>query len=467
MAFFKNIIKAFSGDFGGAVITTGTYPRKGSQELLELYKSSPWLKAVVGKISSGEAAVPWKLYTGRDPSTGKPSRAPANILRLKKPELRQQAIQKLVDTRNLQEITDHPLLEMLHHGNPFMSGMAAFRVVYEHIELVGEGAFYLRRNGIGAPSSMWPIPPTWIKRLPDENHDTFELRLKATASTVEVNREDLIWIKHPDVVNPYNRGAGTALSLGDEIEMDEAVSKYLASFFMNNARPDFIVYGEGFTAEEGDRVERKWMEKQRGFWRRFKPLFINKDITIKEMSKNFDQLEMTQLRKHERDVIMQVYGIPPERLGVLVNSNRSTIDAGDHFWQKDIIEPRLEFIREILQRQLVPQFDSRLVIDYQQAVVRDREEEQNIMTKAPFALSINEYREKMNMPSLGEGGDVHLLPLNHVLVKFGEGIEILGTTVQSGQNEPPEEQESEGEEELQEEGGSDGTDKLSHIRSVN
>jgi hypothetical protein len=37
---------------------------------------------------------------------------------------------------------------------------------------------------------------------------------------------------------------------------------------------------------------------------------------------------------------MQVYGIPPEKLGIVENSNRSTIDSADYLFAKSILVPQ-------------------------------------------------------------------------------------------------------------------------------
>ena len=62
---------------------------------------------------------------------------------------------------------------------------------------------------------------------------------------------------------------------------------------------------------------------------------------------------------------INVFGIPPEKLGVVNESKRSTIAAADFFWNKDIILPRMEFIRMFLQLHLVPDFDDKLILDYE------------------------------------------------------------------------------------------------------
>ena len=109
---------------------------------------------------------------------------------------------------------------------------------------------------------------------------------------------------------------------------------------------------------------------------------------------------MVQLRKHERDTFVNVFGIPPEKIGLIGESKRSTIQAADMFWNKDVIKPRVEMIRRVLQQVVVPRFDERLILYYETPVIQEDEFKLQAMVAAPWASTVNEWRRYRGGPRL-------------------------------------------------------------------
>lgn len=386
-------------------------PRFGTEELLKSYQDMPWLRAVSGKVGQAVGTTQWRLFVVRD-ENGAASRR-SKIQRAQDKSIRDKLL-KQVDKNSLEEIEEHPMLELLLGGNDRMSGPNVFATTQIHIDLIGEAFWLLERNGLGVPSSIWPIPPHWVRGLPRRDRPFYQMRLGNT--DVDVPMTEVVAFFDSDPYDPYGRGAGIAKALGDELETDSFAAKHLKNFFYNSARPDLIVSADNLKKEETDRLEQKWNEKHQGFWNSFKAHFINRKVDIREIGHNLENLQMTQLRKQERDTIIQVFGIPPEKMGVLSQSNRSTIAASDVFWQRDVIMPRAEAMRTVLQRKLVPMFDDRLILDFESPVVEDAEHELNVMRANPRAFTINEWRSAANRPSLGEEGESFVQDVNQVVV---------------------------------------------------
>ena len=95
--------------------------------------------------------------------------------------------------------------------------------------------------------------------------------------------------------------------------------------------------------------------------RAYLPHFVSNKIEIKELSQTFQNMQLKDLRAFERDTIVQVFGLNPEMLGILQDSNRASIQSAEFFAQKHVVTPRLEFQRLELQERLVPEFDERLI----------------------------------------------------------------------------------------------------------
>lgn len=413
---------AFSQIISSIVGNASTTPRMGSKELLRAYSTMPWLRAVVGKISWQAGSVPWQLYVATaapEPGKGKERRARRFKALQRCTSLRQRMVmyKALRDDDALKEITEHGFLDLIDRGNTKMSGAQVMQLTYQHLDLVGESAWVMDRNGLSVPTDLWPIPTTWVQDMPRPGRDTY--MVVAPTGMREVPAQDIVWFYHPDPSDPYARGTGTGHALGDELETDEYAAKHLKGWFYNRARPDILVTGAGLNKGDLDRMEEKWLQKLSGAGKAGqKPYFINRDVKVDVISQSFGEMQLSQLRKDERDAIVHVYGLSPEALGIIENSNRSTIDAADYMVAKYVLQPRLEFMRTKLQL-LVEMFDERLILDYINPVQEDKEYELKVMTASPASFTVDEWRAqagKKPMPDakIGEG---HIVPMTNTFVE--------------------------------------------------
>lgn len=391
----------------------GNPPQRYTADFLKSYGQMPWLRAVTNKIATSVAQTEWKLYY-RQGGDGKAvrdrslARAPF--------EVRQRALKAATaspsDT-DLREITDHPLLDVLDNANGFQTGLSMRKVTQLHLDLVGEAYWLKERDSMGVIVGVWPVPPHWVLNTPTPTNRFFRVQFRAWKGLIPDT--EFLWFTDPDPLNPYARGVGTAMSLSDELETDEYVAKHTKSFFYNRAKPDLLIYPkEGMMrSEQVARLEQDWIARNQGFWKAFKPYFMTREIGVHEMDTgDFRSMRLVELREYERDCIIQTYGMPPELLGVIENSNRATIDAADYLMARYVTQPRLEFLRTNMQERLVPEFDERLILDYVSPVTEDKQSQLTAATVAPWAASVNEWRAMQGLPPMEDEkeGALHLIP---------------------------------------------------------
>ena len=397
-------------------------PRLGTAQLLQAYNTMPWLRAVVGRTSWMVASAHWQLFVATEKPNVK-SLTPAKARRYRalarsmNPQKRQMTYKALRRSDSLREIEQHPALDLLDHGNDKFPGVVCVQVLQQHLDLVGESGMLVERNGLMTGSALYPIPPTWVTELP-RNEGNFYL-IVAPGGVMHVPKQDLIWLYHPNPANPYDRGTGIGHALGDELETDEYAAKHLKAWFRNRARPDILIHGESLSMDNVKRLSEDWMTKLSNASGFNKPYFINRKITVDVLSQNFKDMELSTLRKDERDIFIHVYGMPPEIFGIIENSNRATIDAADYLMGRYIVVPRLEFMRVMLQTQLIEQFDERLILDYVSPVQEDREYELKVMTAKPAAFTVDEWREQGGKKSEDDErvGGGRFVPFNETFVE--------------------------------------------------
>lgn len=397
-------------------------PRMGTNQLLQAYNTMPWLRAVVGRTSWMVASAHWQLFVATEkPSAKQLTRAKAKryraLARSTNYQKRQNTYKALRRNDSLKEIEQSPVLDFLDKGNPKFPGIVCTQVMQQHLDLVGETAALMERNGLATPLAYYPVPPTWVTEIPRLDQQVY--LVSAPGGSMYVPQQDMMFFYHPNPADPYNRGTGVGHALGDELETDEAAAKHLKAWFQNRATPPILIHGETLSADNIKRLSENWMQTLQGKQNYNKPYFLNRKIGVEQLAHTFQEMQLSELRKDERDIFIHVYGMPPEIFGIIENSNRATIDAADYLMGKYIVVPRLEFLRVMLQTQVIEQFDDRLILDYVSPVQEDREYELKVMQAKPAAFTVDEWREQAGKKpeedkSVGGG---RFVPFNETFVE--------------------------------------------------
>lgn len=398
----------------------GEPPKRQGKQFLDAYNTMPWSRAPVSRIATSVACTHWRLYvmTGGKDELGRERMVRNHGMQRMGKGLRKAALREAVDMGKAKEIDNHILLDALSNGNAILSGFSNWKISQSHMDLVGECFWMKERNAFGKAIAFWPIPTYWIIDTPTMTHRFFKVSFRAWQG--QIPDSEIVWFKDPDPANPYGRGSGTAQTLADELESDEYAAKHIKQFFFNRAKPDFMVFPKGemnnMGQEQVDRLERKWLDQQQGFWRAFRPQFLSREVGVHEFTQNFQHLQLNELRAHSRDTSLQTYGVNPEILGVIENSNRSTIDGAFYAFQKLAIEPRIEFWRSEMQQKVVPEYDPRLILDYDSLVQEDKEFDLKAYQAKPGTATVDEWRKIQGLPPIGgKEGEMRFQPVNETI----------------------------------------------------
>lgn len=402
--------RLLSGVFPGAV---GPPPKRGTQSFLDAYSRQPLLRAVVQRIAHSIAATEWTLSVPTSGSTRDQARVAKAICRME-PEARHKAVRARRASQELRPVETHEVLDLLDLGNAFQTGVEMWVSTAASMELVGESYWLKERgpSGKGKPIAIWPVPASWVMTTPTPAHPFFRISYRGWQA--EIPQTEFLWFRDPDPANPYARGSAVAASVGDELQADEYAAKMLGQHFLNRARPDFIITSPDFSEPEVRRLEADWLNQHQGFWRSWKPRFMNREIQVHEMGADMRAGQFVQIREHQRDLVLHTWGIPPEILGVVENSNRATIYGAETIYGRFVIIPRLELIRSVLQERLLPEFDERLILDYVSPVERDAEHALAVMSAFPSGFTLDEWRGLAGYDPLDDKkGRVFLLADGH------------------------------------------------------
>jgi hypothetical protein len=380
----------------------------------------PWLRAVTAKIAYATASVHWRLY-GVKRQNGRFYRARDTQTCFDFFE-RQKRLNAHAEVGELVEVRDHPALRLLHDVNPYHTGLSARKLLQSYLDLTGEFFILFERDtSFGHPIGFWPLPSDWIKETPTTRNPFYVVGLGPYQYNIPMT--EIIWATDPDPANPYGRGSSLSGTLGDELDTLEFASKTLKSHFLNRGRPDFVAFVKPKRGEDEvsnaqlRRLQQRWLEEHQGFYRAFKPHFINRELDIHEFSQDFRRQQLIPIMEFERNTIVQVYGFPPEVFGILESSNRATIAAADYFFARYAVLPRLEFQREVFQKRLMPEYDDRLILDFDSPIKEDEEFQLKVAQAAPWSLTRDDFLELMGKPKPDDGeGHLRVIPNNMIVV---------------------------------------------------
>lgn len=404
------------GASGGMVFVdrAATHVARGSREIVDMYHQSPWLRATVTKIGQRVGSTCWRLYRVQ-PSTPDSKALARKIrkdLRTISKASRNAYIRRAVQQQEVVEVTDHLLLTLWERGNACFPGTKIRELTQKYVDTIGECAWVIERNAQGLPVEVWPIPPTWITKLPEKAHEPVEIHWGQTKR--KVAQSDVIWFRDESLKNPYGRGIGIAHSLSDELDSDEYASQLIKTAFENRGLLDVVISVEGARKEQLDQAKAEFENRHRGWLKAGVPFFHSGKADVKVVSQSFSEMQLLQLREWERDTIISIYGVPPELLGVLGKSNRATILESREIMASEVLIPRLEAMRSVVNNSLVCEFGEDLILDYDDPTPSNDDFKLRAMQANPASVTVREWREIQGLEDRGEHDEYVFVPVGLV-----------------------------------------------------
>jgi HK97 family phage portal protein len=400
--FGSDASKGAGGLLAGVTMGGARAPRRGSKELMLAYREQPWLRAIVQRIAQDVASVPLRILA--------PARPAGNGLVQRAVgaggDIRRKMLDDGLQNGSLTLVEEHPFLTLLNKMNPALRAVGSMTCTQAWIDLKGEAFWVLERNGAGQPIEAWPVPPHWVTDVPTESRPTF--RMQASGWNKEIKENDVIWFRNPDLENPYLRGSGLGEALADEIDVDEYAAKHVRDWFFNGGRPSGFVSLQGAGEDEVTRFEEKWRSRYQGLGKAHQIHFTNAQIGYEDLSHTFRDQELLALRQYQSDLMRQTFGVPPEILGIIQNSNRATIDSSYYLYSRGVLVPRMVQLCDTLQT-LAAEWDDRLIVDFLSPVPEDVEFKKAAMVALPTNYTVNEHRALAGQLPI-DSGDVMYSP---------------------------------------------------------
>ena len=373
-------IKAFkSPDKEQTVSILGSFrnnpPRRGAAELMLAYRESPILQAVVRKIAFAVAGTKWH----------------ANMT---------------LPNGQVQEMTKHSSSKFLSRGPSSMAGFQCTELETIHYLLVGESFAIIERDSAGRAYNRLTIPPHWVRSCSNPFRREFEVQSPESRSNVFIKQKDMLWFKQVDAFDPYGRGGGVGIALSDELRADESAAQHISSTLRNGALPSAILSGtKEHPLSETDvaRMRESFESRFGGPQRSGRNFYSSSPLQVNTMGQSFKDLDLTNLRTFERNIIVNAFGFPPEMLGIVENSNRATIMGAEFLFMKHVVRPILIMRRENLNFQMEGEYEDGITFEFEDPVDEDWAFKLESMAGRPGAYTDDEHRSVSGFAPLPDG----------------------------------------------------------------
>lgn len=392
-------------------------PSSASRDLLELYHTSPRLDAV--RIIANKCAS-------------------SELFLYKKVEYRKNKNKaEVIETHDIYNLLENPC-----PADRELTGWTIRYFVFACYALVGEAYLLKIRQPNGKVIGLQPVAPSWVVQTPSATAKYWEIYPLGTAGgkSIFVPVEDVICFKDIDLNDPYGRGRGTSEAIGDEIQTDEYSAKYAKNLFFNDATPSAIIYAPNGNKETADQIKQSWLQKMAGLHHAKEPMVLTGDGSkFEKIAQTPTELDFVNSRRFLRDSANEHFHIPPEIMGILQNSNRSTIDSAEYLLNKNVLADYLRMFERVINSQLLwEDFDKEqvLILHHENNISEDIAQKLQILNDglSRGVLTVNDWRVGMGFEADEKGGDVYLRSFGQVEQPFNsEPIELPET-----QNNPVE-----------------------------
>ena len=404
MSYFNNLRRALFGK-SAAIISGGSMPDYASGKPYQanrtvnalVQKNVSWVYAMIDRNGKAVADQCLRLYAKR-PTTGSKSRFPSRSVSdsrykylCKSPHL-----QKFVsDQEDIEEITDHPFLDVIHRGGGHYIRYDLFYLLTNSMDSTGNGYWLKDMGPLQVVTDIWPMLPQLVSPVADKKNFLQYYEYGVGNSKLKIPREKVVHYKYASLRHPFI-GSGPLEAGCEAADLGMAMNNYEVAMFRNGGTPDVKL-----TYPEGVRVDGKEKDKiRRDYERKFsQPHNAGKMITLTEGADvvpfSISPKEMSYLkgRQWSRDELAAIFGVPVTffALDGVVKANLS---AAVEIYMRMTIKPKLTVIEETMNEQLLPDFDENLFVAYDNPVPEDDEFRLKEITARLLAKysSINEER---------------------------------------------------------------------------
>ena len=383
--------------------------------LLDAYRS--WVYVCSSKNAISVASYPLRLYVAKPVKskllvqTRDISKETREFLYSKEMGHLDRYLRKAVE---IEEVLEHPFLELMKKVNPFMNEFELKEMTDLHQELAGNSYWYILSNNGGMPVEMWIVPPDLMKIIPSKEEFLTGYIYSRGVDSISFDKSEIIHHKFPSPTSAYY-GMSPLSAVTHAYNINENMNIYENALFSNMARPDGVLETDESLGEvEFKRVKKEWNQTYGKVKRAGKTALLEKGLHYKPISLTPRELSYLAGRKVTKEEICNAYR---QSLALFdKDANRANASNATYIFMRDTISPRHRRIDQKINEQLLPRYDERLFCAFEDCVPEDKEFKHKVRIESlDKIITRNDARQEIGKEDV-EGGDTlyvdsRLIPL--------------------------------------------------------
>ncbi|GEM_PF-2675140 len=327
----------------------------------------------------------------------------------------------------------HELMQLIRRPNELMTEYEMLELATIHLAVVGKTVWWKERNNLGRPIALWPLRPDRVGPIYAPLDGKPGQKLLAgwsyqdptTGGYIGIPRRDTFTINFPDPDGESGgivEGLGPLSVLSREVAADNKATEHVGALMANHAQPTVVILVKesGLTEEDAKLIKAKFRSDFGGS-NLGTPGVMDGESDVKILGFSLKDLEFPGLRDNAEARICSVLGVPAVLAGVHVGLKESNQRATT----KELREYFTETTLSAYWRRYADQFTLELAADFGEGIYCEFDTStvkalagQRLEAMQPikegFAAGIvmvNQYREKLSLPSLPpEYGEVFYIP---------------------------------------------------------
>lgn len=322
----------------------------------------------------------------------------------------------LLRERDGTPIREHPLLTLLAHPHPTLSGLSDLLRATEAAYNIWGVAYWLKvPNGGGWVRQLRWLNPQTVEVASNAEQGIVAYRQRVGVQAQDYAPQQVITFRNFDPLDDLGGLSPLAVALS-EVNADLNAARYVASFFANDARPaGLLTTDQPLHESEIERTRAWWQRLFGGVRNRWRTGIVGGRLKWQTITYPPTDLALVELRAEDRRAICAAFGVPPGLAGAWEATTFATAREQKVSFYEDTVLPQLQYLAGVLNRALLPHYPdleargARLAFDTDSiAALHESVGEKAQRMVALFAAGLvtrNEVRSALGLAALPQGED--------------------------------------------------------------
>lgn len=341
--------------------------------------------------------------------------------------------------RNKEEVPQHPVYRLLHdEPNPEMTAMAWRETMTHWAAGWGAGVSEIERTGAGLPAAFWPIHPTRIRLLRNE-----QKRLRYVIKTDDLVKSD-VELPPEDVLHIHGLGGkgvtGYCLSImaSQTIGLGLQAEKFAARFFGEGiVLSGYLSHPGELKKPAKENIRQHWKTTYGGADKSHDLAILSEGMEWKQLGIPPEEAQFLETRQFEVEEVCRWFRMPPHKVQHLLRATFSNIESQNIEYVVDtLLSWATRWEQEIRRKCFDRATEADLFSEHLfNALLRGDQVKRGTFYRTMFmvgAMSQNDIRAAENENEVPHG-DTYYVPANMIPAEKA----ITGATQKASSSGPP------------------------------